>query len=133
MNWLLMTSQIIDICREFKEIFPDLENLTLESSLFYFITNLRKVYSNDDIDIDSYNINPEIKNILKSMLLKIDKPKLAKISEFVFDLGDEFKSIGCTAQQIIQFSEKETIFTSSNLVQVSFSLPGRKFKITSFV
>lgn len=108
--------KIIDICRKFKQIFPNIENLTLESSLFYFITNLRKVYTNDEQiaisisdkinEIDSYDINPEMNNILKSMILKIDKPMLAKISDFVFDLGDKFKSIGCSPQQIIQFSKK---------------------------
>ena len=61
-----------------KLIFPKIENLTLGSFLFYFITNLRKVYSNDEQisvsisnqinKIDSYSVNPEMKNILKSFL-----------------------------------------------------------------
>lgn len=113
---------------------------TLKSALFYFLSNLNKVYSSDKQVVanisnnlnalDNYDINNERKTILKSKLQKIDKSKIHKISEFIFELGDEFRSIGCVPQHFIQFSKKAMILTSSDFNQISLTLPGRDFSIS---
>lgn len=130
----------IRLCQKFNEIFPDIKDRTLESALFYFLSNINKVYSSDEQIlvnisnklnvIDFYYINDEKKATLKSILQKIDKSKTHEISEFIFDLGDEFKSMGCVPHHFIQFSKKATIFTSSDFNQKSLTLPGRNFGIS---
>ena len=82
-------------------------------------------------EINSYEINDEIKERLKSLILKIEKPLLPKISDFILNLGNEYKSMFCIPQHFIQFSEKATIFASSDFDQISLTLPARRLKIAS--
>lgn len=129
--------KLIKLSEEFLKIFPGIENSTLESALFYFLTNLNKIYSSDEqimfnIDgtldlIDDYDIDSSIKKVMKSKLQEIEVQMLPKISDFVLSLGYEFQSTGCVPHHFIQFAKKATIFTSSKFNQVSLTLPGRKF------
>lgn len=128
---------LITICETFQKILPGIQNQTVESALFYFLTNLNKVDAShigeaiqSKIDIiDSYGISKECKKDVKSKLLEINPKMYSDISKFVLGLG-KFKSIGCVPNHFIQFSKKATIFASSAFDQLSLTLPGRKFKIS---
>lgn len=129
--------KLIDVCENFEKIFPGINNLSVESALFNFFTNLSKVEPNlvgdainNKIDtIDSYDINNDAKLEVKQILVNIDSSKFSQISKFICELKD-LTSIGCVPQHFVQFAKKATIFASSAFDQISLSLPGRKYNIS---
>ena len=130
--------KLIELSHKFKDIFPNIDDETLESALFYFFTNLNKVNPNDVKDainskldkIDKYELSDKIKNDMKNILVNINEKIAQKISDFVINMDIEFNSVGCVPKLFLQFSEKATIFTSSLFNKKSLTLPGRKIDIS---
>ena len=135
--------KLINICNDFLDIFPDIEDPTLESALFFFLTTLNKTSPEFIKDEIVYKIE-KIDTIYKSKLSEITKkdlilklqnleaPIIEKIYQFVINLDPGFLSAGCVPHQFIQFSKKSTIFASSAYNQISLTLPGRKLDISAF-
>lgn len=131
---------LIKYCKSFNDIFPNINDPTLESALFYFLTNISKVYPDsvqETVDnkldtIQSYDIDQKNKEKLKEILQNLSTNTLHKISEFVLNYDVEFKKVGCVPQFFLQFANKATIFSSSAYNEESFTLPGRYIKTTYF-
>ncbi|KAK8847265.1 hypothetical protein M9Y10_019851 [Tritrichomonas musculus] len=130
--------KLINISRDFQSIFPNINNPTLESAMFYFLTNLNKVYPagvKDAIEsklykIDSYECSSKIKEEMITRLNQINESSYQQISDFILNFDVEFRSVGCVPQHFLQFAKKATIFTSSLYNEKSLTLPGRKINIS---
>ena len=132
--------KLIDICHKFKQIFPNNENLEVESILFNFLTGLGKV----EIENFHEKVDEKLKNFdfgkisqdsikcFKSILSNMDEGKINEISQFVNNLDDRFSNEKCVPQHFLKFSQKAIIFTSSSFDQDSISLPGREINISIF-
>lgn len=131
--------KLIGICNDFIDIFPNIEDPTLELALLFFLTNLNKVSPELIRDaIDKINasckstISEKTKNELVQKLQNLEDPVIEQICQFVTNLDAEFSSVGCLPHQFLQFSKKSTIFSSSDYNQISLTLPGRKLDISAF-
>lgn len=128
----------IEICSRFKNIFPHIENIVVESLIYNFLTNLTKdgcknIMQEIEKNLQFFNfgdISQKYKDDAIQKLKNIDEQLLNKILQFVNDLEDEFINTKCIPEHFINFAKKSIIFTSSSYNQPSISLPGREFNIS---
>lgn len=129
---------LIKICKEFKKIFPDNDDLEIESVLFNFLTCLDKVgiykmQNEVNEKLNNYDFGKtkqETIRIVKSRLENMSEAIIQKVSHFVNNLDDQLPKENCVPHHFLKFAEKAIIFASSSYGQPSIPLPGREFKIS---
>ena len=130
--------ELIKICQEFKQIFPNEYDLEIESVLFNFLTglgkfekeNFRKIVDEKIKYFDFGKISQETIANFKLKLADMDEETIYKISQFINNLDSQFSDEKCVPQHFLKFSEKAIIFTSSSYDQDSISLPGREINMS---